>query len=44
VYASRGIRNITSFAVFVDADYVRRFGEPTFVREYGQDLRGFVPS
>lgn len=41
-YASRGIRNITSFAVFVDADYVRRFGEPMFVREYGQDLREFI--
>jgi uncharacterized protein DUF4838 len=44
VYASRGIRNITSFAAFVDADYVRRFGEPAFVREYGQDLQEFVPS
>jgi hypothetical protein len=40
-YGSRGIRNITSFAVFVDADYVRRFGEPTFVEEYGDDLRHY---
>lgn len=42
VYGARGIRNVTSFAVYVDADYVRRYGEPGFVREYGQDLKTFV--
>lgn len=36
-YASRGIRHITSFAVYIDADYVNRYGEPP-LQEYG---RGF---
>jgi hypothetical protein len=37
-YASRGIRHVTSFAVYVDADYRRRYGEPEFIREYGEAL------
>jgi hypothetical protein len=37
-YRSRGIRHVTSFAVYVDADYRRRFGEPTFIAEYGAIL------
>lgn len=37
-YAARGIRRVTSFAVYVDADYRRLFGEPTFIREYGESL------
>ena len=37
-YASRGIRHITSFAVYVDAEYRRRYGEPGFIREYGEAL------
>ncbi|MFO0891146.1 MAG: DUF4838 domain-containing protein [Isosphaeraceae bacterium] len=37
-YRSRGIRHITSFAVFVDADYLRRYGEPGFIAEYGAVL------
>ena len=37
-YASRGIRHVTSFAVMIDSDYVRRFGEPP-IEEYGQVLR-----
>ena len=36
-YARRGIRHITSFAAWIDGDYVRRFGEPP-LKEYG---RGF---
>jgi hypothetical protein len=40
-YAARGIRHITSFAVYVDADYRRRYGEPGFIREYGEALAGF---
>jgi hypothetical protein len=36
-YARRGVRHITSFAVWLDADYVRRFGEPP-VAEYGVAL------
>jgi hypothetical protein len=39
-YASRGIRHVTSFAVSVDADYRRRYGEPGFIREYGEVLSG----
>ena len=38
VYADRGIRHVTSFANFVDGDYVRRFGEPEFLTEYGRLL------
>jgi hypothetical protein len=37
-YASRGIRHVTSFAVYVDAEYRRRYGEPAFLREYGEAL------
>ena len=37
-YASRDIRHITSFAVYVDADNRRRYGEPEFIREYGEVL------
>ena len=33
-YARRGIRHITSFAAWIDGDYVRRFGEPP-LGEYG---------
>ena len=42
-YAQRGIRHVTSFAVFIDADYVRRFGAPTFVDEYGRGLLQYRP-
>lgn len=37
LYASRGVRHITSFAVFMDAEYVARYGEPP-LREYGEEL------
>ena len=40
-YAARGIRHVTSFAVYVDADYRRRHGEPGFLGEYGESLRRF---
>ena len=39
-YAARGIRHVTSFAVYVDAEYRRRYGEPEFIREYGEALAG----
>lgn len=39
-YAARGIRHVTSFAVYVDAEYRRKYGEPTFIREYGETLMG----
>jgi len=34
-YAARGIRNVTTFAVWIDAEYVKAFGEPAFIAEYG---------
>ena len=37
-YARRGIRHVTSFAVFIDADYVRRYGPPNEVEAYGREL------
>ena len=39
-YAARGIRHVTSFAVYVDDDYRRRHGEPGFIQEYGAVLAG----
>jgi Domain of unknown function (DUF4838)/TAT (twin-arginine translocation) pathway signal sequence len=39
-YRKRGIRRITSFAVYIDADYVKRYGEPTAIAAYGSGLRG----
>ena len=39
-YYSRGIRHITTFAVWTDADYLKRYGEPTFIAEYGAGLSG----
>ena len=37
-YAQRGIRHVTSFAAWIDGDYVKRFGQPEFVNEYGKGL------
>jgi len=37
-YRAWGIRHITTFAAWVDADYVKRFGEPDFIGEYGAGL------
>jgi hypothetical protein len=36
-YGSRGVQHVTSFAVFIDADYVARHGEPP-LDEYGMGL------
>ena len=38
-YAKLGIRHVTTFAVWIDADYLKRFGEPAAVQEYGSTLR-----
>jgi hypothetical protein len=40
-YGSRGIRHVTSFAVYVDAEYRQRYGAPTFIDEYGAMLSAF---
>jgi len=37
-YAERGIRSVTTFAVFMDAEYVRSHGEPP-IEIYGRALR-----
>jgi hypothetical protein len=36
-YSERGIRHVTSFACWLDGDYIARFGTPP-VREYGDTL------
>ena len=40
-YAQFGLQHVTTFAVWIDADYVERFGEPVAIREYGETLRSF---
>lgn len=37
-YHKRGIRHVTSFAVYVDAAYQKRFTDLTFLDEYGAGL------
>ena len=37
-YRQRGLRHITSFAAWIDADYHKRFGNIEFIQEYGQGL------
>lgn len=37
-YRKRGIRHITSFAVWIDVDYRQRFGDLHFIAEYGAGL------
>lgn len=40
-YARRGLRNVTSFAVYMDSSYFARFPSLEPVREYGSLLRSF---
>ncbi len=37
-YSQLGICRVTTFAVWIDADYVKRFGEPAALQEYGHLL------
>lgn len=39
IYAKRGIRNITSFAVYIDDDYIKKYKDVSFVNEYGSSLK-----
>ncbi len=39
-YGSLGIRRLTTFAVYIDADYVKRHGEPP-LEAYGRGLLGW---
>jgi Domain of unknown function (DUF4838) len=41
-YGARGIRHITTFAVYVDQDYLERHGEPP-IRAYGHALSQWNP-
>jgi len=43
-YAKRGITRVTSFAVYVDAEYRDRFGDLRFLDEYGRALSARVSS
>jgi hypothetical protein len=38
-YAARGVRHVTTFAVWIDADYVAMHGPPP-VHDYGRALAG----
>ena len=42
-YGSRGIRHITSFAVYIDREYVRMYGDPP-LDVYGEKLRRWRPA
>lgn len=37
-YGRRGLRHVTTFAVYIDAEYVSRHGQPP-LQEYGEQLR-----
>jgi len=37
-YAGRGLRHVSTFAAWLDGDYVKRFGEPP-LKEYGAGFR-----
>ena len=40
-YASLGIRNITSFAVYVDDKYIDTYKDLNFLKEYGDGLKNY---
>jgi hypothetical protein len=41
-YGSRGIRHATTFAVFIDREYIANYGEPP-LRDYGNRLADWAP-
>ncbi len=41
-YGSRGIRHVTSFAAYIDAAYVAKYGEPP-LKSYGKELQQWRP-
>ena len=43
-YAGRGIRHVTTFACYIDADYLKRHGEPLALNDYGAGLRNLPPA
>lgn len=42
-YASLGIRNITCYTAYVGPDYVTKFGDISFLSQYGQGLLKYQP-
>ena len=38
-YRRRGIRHVTTFGAWIDADYQKRFGDLGFIGEYGDGLK-----
>lgn len=43
-FHKRGIRHVTTFAVYVDADYAKKYGDPSFIAEYGNGLLRYATS
>lgn len=41
VYAKRGIRNIVTFAVYIDREYEKNYKDISFLQEYGNDLKNY---
>jgi hypothetical protein len=41
-YTSLGIRHITSFAAYIDADYKQAYSDLSFIKEYGQILKEYA--
>jgi hypothetical protein len=42
LYAKKGIRNITSFAVYIDAEYLQTYKDISFINEYGKSLKEYT--
>jgi hypothetical protein len=43
IYASLGIKNITCYTAYVGPNYVTKFGDISFLTEYGQGLLNYQP-
>lgn len=37
-FHKRGMRHVTTFPVYVDADYAKKYGDPSFIADYGNGL------
>jgi hypothetical protein len=42
-YAKRGIKHITTFAVYIDEEYIRIYKDLSFINEYGEGLQSYQP-